>query len=164
MERSCCNHKILWTHRSCGAQAPSPATVRLHKHLPALKSKLVSPHCAPILHLLVPQYLRAVQVEFPVPLSRISLAGLGIWDTLPPPSIPISKGLTRFLPMYPHAPMLQTKALTSIHPHFIAHSRLKNTKRNGFPLRILPIFAIAQGPAFCPTEDDGSRLTIIANK
>jgi hypothetical protein len=48
--------------------------------------------------------------------------------------------------MSPHLLSLQTKALTSFLPTFHA----KKHKRNGFPLRILPMFAIAQDPDSVP--------------
>ena len=91
----------------------------------------------------------------------IFLATWGYWTPLPPPSIPISKGLTRFLPMYPHAPMLQIKALTAFLP-IPSPFLLKNTKRNGFPLRPLPTLRFYRpSPAFCPIEMTEPRARLL---
>jgi hypothetical protein len=56
-------------------------------------------------------------------------------DTPPPPSIPISKRLTRFIPIDPQTLMLQTQALSETSPSDPHHLGL-NSKRNGLPLRL----------------------------
>jgi hypothetical protein len=50
--------------------------------------------------------------------------------------------------------LIANKGAYLIPPHFVPIFHAKKHKRNGFPLRILPMFAIAQDPAFCPTYED----------
>ena len=75
-----------------------------------------------------------IQVAFSdLPCRSTSLAW-GSWIPSPLPLVPISKGLRRFLPMYPHALMLQTKALTWIPPHFIPILYALKHKTQRFPV------------------------------
>src|SRR5438270_2971209 len=64
-----------------------------------------------------------------------------ILDTLPPPTIPISKALTRFIPIDPQGAHVENKAENPIHPHSIPiackKKRLRPEKKTVHDRRIL---------------------------
>src|SRR5436305_14625492 len=62
--------------------------------------------------------------------SGLTLRTIGeAGDTLPPPLIPISKGLTHFLPMCPHLAVMKTKSLFRSSP-FPPHN-FRKTRQPG---------------------------------
>jgi hypothetical protein len=92
------------------------------------------------------------RLRFPIyPSSDLfSLGDIGI--PLPPPLLPISKGLTRFLPMPPHLLSLQTKTLSSFLPissPFLASKTQNATvSRCGYFQSLREFSSLA----FCPTS------------
>jgi hypothetical protein len=134
--------------KRCGAQAPSPATTHVDTNTFAYanQTRLAQPLSA--------VFRSCFFSAFSDLPSSDLFSPWGYWIPYPPPLLHISKGLRRFLPMTPHLLSLQTKTLTSFLPISSPIFHAKKYKRNGFPLRILPMFAIAQDPAFCPTYED----------